>query len=149
MMRHQRMATLVVAGLALVFASTLARAKTVDIVAGENFYGDVAQQIAGPGAHVTAILSNPDTDPHLFEADPSTARAMAVADIVIENGADYDPWMAKLLQVGGGRAQTLIVVSELTHRETGANPHLWWDPATMPAVASALAAALVKTDPRR
>jgi zinc/manganese transport system substrate-binding protein len=72
---------------------------------------------------------------------------MAGADIVIENGAEYDPWMAKLLQVGSGKPQTLIVVSALTHRKTGANPHLWWDPATMPAVARALTAALVKVDP--
>ena len=146
-MRHKWMATLFVAGLACAALPAFARAKTVEIVAGENFYGDVAQQIAGPGAHVTGILSNPDTDPHLFEADPSTARAMAGADIVIENGADYDPWMAKLLQVGGSKTQALIVVSELTHRQTGANPHLWWDPATMPAVARALTDALVKADP--
>ena len=49
----------------------------VAIVAAENFYGDVARQIAGPDATITSILSNPDDDPHLFEANPSTARALA------------------------------------------------------------------------
>src|ERR1700710_73276 len=127
-MRHKWMATLFVAGLACAALPAFARAKTVEIVAGENFSGEVAQQIAGPGAHVTAILSNPDTDPHLFEADPSTARAMAGADIVIENGADYDPWMARLLRATSHQPAALIDAADLTHRRTGANPHLWWDP---------------------
>jgi zinc/manganese transport system substrate-binding protein len=133
-------------GAALV-GSGPALAAGVSIVAGENFYGDVAGQIAGPGAQVTSILSNPDTDPHLFEADPSTARAMARADIIIENGADYDPWMAKLLSAAGGKTHHVIVASVLTHRAVGANPHLWWDPKTMPAVARAIADELIATDP--
>src|ERR1700710_2523778 len=105
-----------------------AQAKTIQIVAAENFYADVARQLAGPQAKVTAILSNPDTDPHLFEADPSTARAIARADIVIENGADYDPWMARLLRATSHQPAALIDAADLTHRRTGANPHLWWDP---------------------
>src|SRR3954462_11540468 len=70
----------------------------LSIVAAENFYGDVAAQVAGPGVPVTSILSNPDQDPHLFEATPSTARALAGASLVIYNGVDYDPWMARLLR---------------------------------------------------
>jgi len=46
---------------------------------------------------VTSILSNPDDDPHLFEASPATAKALSDAKIVIVNGVDYDPWMEKLL----------------------------------------------------
>ena len=74
-----------------------ATAQTIHIVAAENFYGDVAQQLAGPDARVTSIMSNPDEDPHLFEASPSVARDLSEATIVIANGADYDPWMEKLL----------------------------------------------------
>ena len=74
-----------------------AAAQPLPIVAAENFYGDVASQIAGPNATVTSILSNPNQDPHLFEANPSVARQLAAATIVIYSGADYDPWMAKLL----------------------------------------------------
>ena len=48
----------------------------ISIVAAENFYGDVAQQVAGANATVTSILSNPDQDPHLFEVSPSVARLL-------------------------------------------------------------------------
>ena len=70
----------------------------------ENFYGDVAKQIGGDDVAVTSILSNPDEDPHLFEASPSVARAISAAKIVIASGADYDPWVQKLL--GAARAPT-------------------------------------------
>ena len=84
---------------ALVFAgmSTVAQAAPISLVAAENFYGDVAKQIGGSNVAVTSILSNPDDDPHLFEASPTTAKALADAKLVILNGADYDPWMDKLL----------------------------------------------------
>jgi len=117
------------------------------IVAAENFYGDVAQQLAGPHANVTSILSNPDEDPHLFEASPSVARALAAARIAVYNGVDYDPWMAKLLSASAVANRQVIVVADLLHRTTGSNPHLWYDPATMPAYAQALSAGLAAADP--
>jgi zinc/manganese transport system substrate-binding protein len=119
----------------------------IAIVAAENFYGDVARQIAGPNATITSILSNPDDDPHLFEANPSTARALSAADIVVYNGAEYDPWVAKLLAAAKSTHRRSIVAAAQTHRAAGVNPHLWYDPATMPAVARALTATLSAEDP--
>jgi zinc/manganese transport system substrate-binding protein len=124
-----------------------ARAAPPPIVAGENMYGDVAGQIAGPGAPVTSILSNPDQDPHLFEASPSVARAVSGARIVIENGADYDPWMDKLLAAARGSQRQVIAVAALLHAAPGANPHLWYRADAMPALARALADALAAADP--
>jgi zinc/manganese transport system substrate-binding protein len=119
----------------------------ISIVAAENFYGDVAQQLAGPDATVTSILSNPDQDPHLFEASPSVARNLSTAAIVVYNGADYDPWMAKLLAASRSANRKIIIVASLVHKKAGDNPHLWYDPATMPAYAKAVTAALVERDP--
>jgi zinc/manganese transport system substrate-binding protein len=119
----------------------------VRIVAAENFYGDVARQVAGPRAAITSIMSNPDADPHLFEASPSTARAIAGAEIVVYNGAGYDPWMDDLLAADPAGRRVRIVAGALTHRRAGANPHIWYDPATMPAVARAISGALIGADP--
>src|ERR1700719_3783305 len=93
----------------------------VNIVAAENFYGDVAQQVAGGEATVTSILSNPDQDPHLFEASPSVARLLSAATIVVYNGADYDPWMAKLLAVSRAASRKVIIVANLVHKKPGDN----------------------------
>ncbi|MER8677360.1 MULTISPECIES: zinc ABC transporter substrate-binding protein [unclassified Mesorhizobium] len=117
------------------------------IVAAENFYGDLARQIGGSNVTVTSILANPDDDPHLFETSPSTARTIADAKIVIYNGADYDPWMDKLLSASTAKDRTTIVAADLIGKKSGDNPHLWYDPATLPAIARALSADLAKRDP--
>ena len=119
----------------------------VSIVAAENVYGDVARQIGGGNADVASILTNPDQDPHLFEASPSVARLLSTATIVVCNGADYDPWMTKLLAASRAPNRTTIIVADLVHRKAGDNPHLWYDPPTMPAYAKALVAALAERDP--
>jgi zinc/manganese transport system substrate-binding protein len=124
-----------------------AAANKIAVVAAENFYGDVAQQIGGEQVSVGSILSNPDQDPHLFEISPSIVRQIASAQIVVYNGADYDPWMAKLLNTTPQPGRVVIIAAELMHKTAGDNPHLWYDPQTMPAVAAALAADLAKVDP--
>ncbi|CAI8696909.1 metal ABC transporter solute-binding protein [Burkholderia pyrrocinia] len=128
-------------------APAFAQAATVNVVAAENFYGDVAAQIGGRHVAVTSILSNPDQDPHLFEASPKTARALQHAQVVIYNGADYDPWMGKLLGASKQAKRATIVVADLVGKKAGDNPHLWYDPATMPAAARAIAAELGRADP--
>ncbi|MEI7291653.1 metal ABC transporter solute-binding protein [Paraburkholderia tropica] len=119
----------------------------IPVVAAENFYGDVVKQIGGANVSVTSILSNPDQDPHLFEASPKTARALQHARVVVYNGADYDPWMSKLLGATQGGQRTTIVAADLVGKKAGDNPHLWYDPQTMPAVARAVSAALGAADP--
>ena len=119
----------------------------MSIVAAENMYGDVAEAIAGDRAQVRSILSNPNTDPHFFEVSPSVARALAAADIVVVNGEGYDPWMQTLLGASAHPGREVVVVADLVHAAPGGNPHLWYAPATMPAVAQALSAALTRRDP--
>lgn len=117
------------------------------IVAAETVYGDVAGQLAGPQWAVSSILSDPAQDPHLFEASPSVARQIAGAAVVVLNGADYDPWMRRLLS-GAARApsQQVVDAGAVAGRRSGSNPHLWFDPAVMPVVARAVTAALSRAD---
>ncbi|GAB7536309.1 metal ABC transporter solute-binding protein, Zn/Mn family [Burkholderia sp. 3C] len=128
-------------------APALAQTAKVQVVAAENFYGDVVKQIGGANVAVSSILSNPDQDPHLFEASPKTARALQHANLVVYNGADYDPWMGKLLSASKNATRKAIVVADLVGKKPGDNPHLWYDPATMPAAAKAIGAALSEADP--
>ncbi|MGH8781057.1 metal ABC transporter solute-binding protein [Paraburkholderia sp.] len=139
---------LVAGAAALTLAHTaFAQNAKIRVVAAENFYGDVVHQLGGEHVDVTSILSNPDQDPHLFEASPKTARALQQASLVVYNGADYDPWMTKLLNASKNPQRTTIVAADLVGKKSGDNPHLWYDPATMPAVARAVTAALDAADP--
>jgi zinc/manganese transport system substrate-binding protein len=118
----------------------------VTVVAAENFYGDVAAQVGGDRVSAISILNSPDQDPHLFETSPSVVREIAAAQMVIYNGIDYDAWMEKILKVTPRPGRIVINVADLLHEKPGDNPHLWYDPATMPALAKALAGSLSTVD---
>jgi zinc/manganese transport system substrate-binding protein len=94
-------------------------ADPVKIVAAENFYGDIVKQIGGDNVLVTSVLSNPDEDPHLFEASPDTAKALKDAKVVIVNGVDYDPWMEKLLSTNKAPGRKEIIVGPLVGHKPG------------------------------
>ena len=141
-MRH-----LVIGFIVLVAAASTAAAEPIKVVAAENFYGDIARQIGGGEVAVASILDNPDQDPHEFEASPSTARAFAEARVVIVNGAGYDEWATKLLNASPSPSRAVVSLATLLHKETGANPHLWYDPAAIPALAKVLAGLFGKLDP--
>ncbi|HEY5379798.1 MAG TPA: zinc ABC transporter substrate-binding protein [Pseudolabrys sp.] len=119
----------------------------IAVVAAENFYGDIARQIGGDRITVVSIMNNPDQDPHLFETTPGIVRQISGAQLVIVNGANYDPWMEKLIAAAPQPERKVIVAAELLHKKAGDNPHLWYDPATMPAVVKAIATALSNADP--
>jgi zinc/manganese transport system substrate-binding protein len=122
-------------------------ADPVKIVAAENFYGDMAAQVGGGHVAVTSILTNPDIDPHLFEASAETARSFADAKVVIANGAGYDNWVDRLLSANNAPGRKEINVGRLVGRHAGDNPHLWYDPTYMKAAAKATVAALIAVDP--
>ncbi len=120
--------------------------RQIAVVAAENFYGDIARQVGGDRVAVVSIMSNPDQDPHLFETTPAVVRQLADAQIVILNGANYDPWMDKLLAAAPRPGRVVINAAQLNGRKSGDNPHVWYDPVTMPVMATALADALITLD---
>jgi zinc/manganese transport system substrate-binding protein len=140
----------IAAAIGMIVSAALAAAAgdgDIGVVAAENFYGDVARQIGGSRVAVLSIMSNPNQDPHLFETTAGVVRKVADARIVIFNGANYDPWMQKLISAAPRPGRTVITVTGLVGKKTGDNPHVWYDPPTILAVARALAAALGKIDP--
>ena len=117
------------------------------LVAAEAFYGEVAEMIGGDRVAVESVVMSPDADPHDFAAPPSVARSVAEADVVIMNGLDYDHWMEHLLEASPGDQRVVIDVAALLAAEPGGNPHLWYDPRAVPALADAVAATLARLDP--
>lgn len=134
--------------LAIALASPgIARADPIAILAGENFYGEAASAIGGDRVAVTSVLLAPGTDPHDFEPSPSVATGVADARIVILNGADYDHWLEHLLEATDDTDRTVVNVAELIGVVEGRNPHIWYDPKAMPALANALTQHLISIDP--
>jgi zinc/manganese transport system substrate-binding protein len=124
---------------------------TINAVGAENEYANVIEQIGGPYVKVTAIESNPNTDPHTFEASPSVAEAVSAASLLIENGVGYDTYMEKIESADGAgsdsQRKVINVQKLLGLPESTPNPHLWYKPETMPAVAKALVSDLSALQP--
>ncbi|HEY6398689.1 MAG TPA: zinc ABC transporter substrate-binding protein [Solirubrobacteraceae bacterium] len=120
----------------------------IQIVAAENFWGSIAAQLAGSRASVQSLIVNPAQDPHSYEPTPADARTLATAQLVIANGLGYDPWIPRLLAANPSSGRSVLSVGSLLGLHAGDNPHRWYSPTDVAAVASAVTAALQKLDPK-
>ncbi len=141
------MKSLLFAAFAVFALAFPAYAAPITILAAENFYGEAAQAIGANRVAVTSVIVAPGTDPHDYDPTPRVAREVAEANIVVMNGADYDPWMAKLVDADQIVGRVVINVAALSGHKGGDNPHVWYDPKAMPAMVNALTAELVRRDP--
>lgn len=114
----------------------------IRIVAAENFYGNIAQQIGGKRVVIVSIMNNPNQDPHEFQPTAATAKDVADADIIIKNGVGYDSWIDKLIATNGKPNRIVITVADFVKKEPKQNPHLWYNPETMLLLADKLAQVL-------
>ena len=112
----------------------------VQVVAGENFWGDIAAQLGGSRARVQSVVTDPNADPHEYESNTNDARAFATANLVILNGAGYDDWGQKLLQASPSQSRTVLNVADLLGKKSGDNPHFWYDPGFVTRVADKITA---------
>ncbi len=125
-----------------------AQGSKITAVGAENQYANVIAQIGGKYVRARAIMSNPNTDPHTFEASPSVARLVAAAQLVVQNGVGYDTFMNNIEAAAPRSGRQVIDVQHLLKLpDDTKNPHLWYKPATMPSVAAAISAALIRLKP--
>jgi len=123
-------------------------ATAIRAIGAESQYADVMSQIGGRYVHVTSILDNPNTDPHTFESSPRVAREVSAARLIVQNGVGYDDFMTQIESASPSAARKVIDVQHLLGLpDSTPNPHLWYDPKTMPAVAAAVAADLSSIEP--
>jgi zinc/manganese transport system substrate-binding protein len=101
---------------------------TIAVVAGENFWGSIAAQLGGSHVQVTSIVSDPNADPHEYQASAQTARTFATARYVILNGAGYDTWAQQLLDASPVTGRRVFTVASLLGKHEGDNPHFWYNP---------------------
>lgn len=120
----------------------------INAIGAENEYANVLSQIGGKYVHVSSILNNPNTDPHTFESSPAVASKVSAATLIVQNGVGYDTFMNKIESASPNSQRKVITVQDLLGLpDNTANPHLWYNPRTMPAAAKAMAADLSALDP--
>ncbi|MGW7203316.1 metal ABC transporter solute-binding protein, Zn/Mn family [Streptomyces sp. NPDC054837] len=127
-----------------------AAASAIPVVTSTNVYGDIVGQIGGTKVDVTSIISDPDQDPHSYEANTQNQLALSKAKVVVENGGGYDDFVDRMLKSGNSSAEVVnaVRISGRTAPNGGElNEHVWYDFPTVSKIADSIAAALGKTDP--
>ena len=119
----------------------------VTVVAAENFWGSLAEQLGGAHARVTSIINSPDADPHDYEPSAADGRAIAAARLAIVNGVGYDPWATKLIQANPSSTRTVLTVGELVGAADGGNPHRWYNPDNVRSAIDQITADYKAIDP--
>ncbi len=126
--------------------SARAAGTIVQAVASTNVYGDVIKQIGGAHVAVFSMLSDPNVDPHAYESNTTDAAAVARATLIVQNGLGYDSFMVKLENASPKAGRVVLDAGDRLGYKAGDNPHIWYDPATMPRVATLIAAELTRQD---
>ena len=120
----------------------------INAIGAENEYANVLSQVGGKYVHVSSILNNPNTDPHTFESSPQVAQEVSGAQLIVQNGVGYDDFMSKIESASPNQDRKVIIAQDvLGLPDSTPNPHLWYDPKTMPAVAKVMAADLSALQP--
>ena len=123
-------------------------AAPIAVIAAENFWGSIAAQLGGQHAGVTSIISNPNTDPHDYEPTAQDAIKMATAELVIENGVGYDPWVDRLLSASSVKGRLVLNVGDAVGVKLGGNPHRWYSPDDVHRVIAQITADYKSIDPK-
>ena len=83
----------------------------LSVVTSTNVYADIVSQVAGDFAEVTAVIDDPNQDPHSYEATTQDRLKLSKADLVVENGGGYDAFMTTMLEASGAEIDTIDAVS--------------------------------------
>ncbi len=139
---------LLLAGGASAASAGSPKSGVINAIGVENEYANVLSQIGGRYVKVSSILNNPNTDPHTFEASTSVAQEVSQAELIVQNGVGYDAFMNDIESATPNSSRKVIVAQQvLGLPDSTPNPHLWYSPKTMPAVAKVMAADLSELDP--
>ncbi|GAA4962394.1 metal ABC transporter substrate-binding protein [Kineococcus glutinatus] len=154
--------------------STAAGDGAVSVVTSTDVYGDLAATVGGDRAEVVAIIDDPAQDPHSYEASTRDQLTLQRADVVVQNGGGYDPFVETMLDAVGREGKTVVTAveeseeyaaqtaagetgdehaeeehaaDEHAHEHGAADEHVWYDLATAEAVVTGLVEALSAADP--
>ena len=127
--------------------STAAGGGKLNVVAAEDFWGSIAEQVGGDRVAVTDIITNPAADPHDYEPTADDGRALAGAQVSIVNGIGYDEWASKLLAANDDGARVEVSVGNVLGLQSGDNPHQWYSPESVDKVTEAIVKAYEEADP--
>lgn len=124
------------------------------VVAMTTILADLASRIGQPEISVVSLLK-PGDDPHIYEPVPSDSRELDQADLILLNGYNLEPGLAKLAETAGQAAKTLKVgevAAPLYLEKEGQrvpDPHVWGDVKNAQKMTLTIRDALIALEPQQ
>jgi zinc/manganese transport system substrate-binding protein len=141
------LAALLVTGCGSSSSTSAGSSGKLKVVAAEDFWGSIADQLGGNRVEVTSIITNPAADPHDYEPTSEDARTLASAQMSIVNGIGYDEWASKLLAASPESKRVELTVGDVLGLKDGDNPHQWYSPVSVRKVIDEITADYKRADP--
>ncbi len=134
----------------------------VEVVATYSILGDLVENVGGGSVQLTTLVG-PNGDAHTFEPAPSDNAELAEADVVLQNGLGFEPWLGELYESSGSEADRVVVADDVEpmpiaeeghsgeHAEEDGHeefdPHVWHDPTRVVVMVRSIREALAEADP--
>lgn len=112
------------------------------IVATTSIWADVASNVACGGLADVEALVPVGADPHAFEASAADRAVVGEALLVISNGLGLEGGLADIVESAESDGVSVFVATDHVEVVDG-DPHIWFDPTRVMAVAAALASTLI------
>jgi manganese/zinc/iron transport system substrate-binding protein len=145
-------ARLLALALALALAApAAAAAEPIRVIATIGPLADMAREVAGDCAAVTALVG-PGNDPHTYRATPGDVAALNGADLILYLGLGLEGQLAQVLDRLGARRAVAgigaaLPADRLMVEDGGTDPHVWMAPALWAEAIAPVAAALTVAAP--
>jgi zinc/manganese transport system substrate-binding protein len=123
----------------------------IEVVASTNVYGSIASSIGGTRVNVTSLITDSTTDPHDFQGSARAQLSLSRADVVVENGGGYDPFIDTLLAGADNPDAKVLNVTTISGNAVTPdfNEHLWYQLDTMELLVAHLVATYAAIEPDR
>jgi zinc/manganese transport system substrate-binding protein len=124
-------------------------ASAVAVVTSTDVWGSVVKSIGGDRVAVTSLITDPNADPHSYEASGQNQLAVSKAALVVENGGGYDDFVAKMVKSSNSGATVLdaVAISGYVPENGELNEHVWYDLPTVSKVVAQVRSALSTASP--
>jgi zinc/manganese transport system substrate-binding protein len=134
------------------------------VTASFSILADLCAQIGGQEIELR-VLVDWDQDPHVFRPSPMDLKKLVGSDGLLSVGADYEPWLARLVRSTGFDRPHFEATSSVSpllyfeadehghdghdhaHDAGAIDPHWWHSPRAMQQVAAGLASFLAGLKP--
>lgn len=141
----------------------------IKVIAATPVWASIAEAIGGDQVEATALISDPNQDPHSYEASARDQLAVESANLAIINGGHYDDFFAQMVETAtadGSGPVIIHVANDLgvasadphageadahageEHSHAGeANEHFWYELGAVAEVAPIIAYELGQAKP--